>query len=271
MIDTGFLAGWCGRLRDGIPGAVAVILKGSHARDAAGPRSDVDFDVLVADGTEVAHPYLTWIEPDERGQLVHVSVAVDPVSGWVKTMAEPAGWSFGLPAREATRVLWAANARLHEVLDRPYQQHPAGEPELEDTIECLGKARNAYERNDALTLRLHLHDLVMLAPSLLVAINPAVAVGTRPEALQAVLAFPVAPPGYREDLLACLGLSGEAVESGDRLASGERLVMGILSVLERHADVACPLQPPELDVLLGTGRIRQYLEQGRISIQGDSR
>ena len=177
MIDAGFLSAWCDRLRREIPGTVAVILKGSHVRGEAGPCSDVDFDVLVADSTEVAHPYLTWIEPDDMGRLVHVSVSVDSVSRWVAGMAEPAGWSFGLPAREATRLLWCVDA-LRAQLDRPYHVHPAGNPELDDTIECLGKARNALERGDELSLRLHLRDMAALAPSLLVAINPEVVVGT---------------------------------------------------------------------------------------------
>ena len=269
MTEPDLIDAWCDRLRQGIPGAVAVILKGSEARGDAGPWSDVDFDVLVADGTAIAHPYLTWIEPDDSGRLVHVSVAVDPESAWFEGMAEAAGWSFGLPAREATRLVWSVD-ELRVQLDHPYQAHPAGEPELEDTIECLQKARNACERGDEVTMRLHLHDMAALVPSLLVPINPAAVVGTRPEALQAALEFPVAPPGYRENLLACLGFGGEAEATEDILASGEHLVLGILALLQQHADVVCPLLPPELDMLLGTGRIRQYLEQGRLSSQGDS-
>lgn len=75
MVDERFIAAWTERLVQGVPGAVAVLLKGSHLRGNAGPFSDVDFDVLV-DGTEIADPYLSWIEPDTSGRLVHVSVAL---------------------------------------------------------------------------------------------------------------------------------------------------------------------------------------------------
>jgi phosphoribosyl-AMP cyclohydrolase len=256
-----FLAGWVERLRHQILGAVAVILKGSYAGGAAGLRSDIDVDVLV-EGAPIAHPYLTWIEPDDSGRLVHVSVAVEPVDDWLQGMAEPASWSFGLPAEEATHLLWCGSDALRARLDRPSQVHPAGDPELEDTFECLGKARDAAERGDDLGMRLHLHDLALLVPSLLVAINPPVLPGTRPEALAAVLALPVVPEGFREDMLACLGLNGEATTPDDVLAAGTRLVMGTLALLERHADTVCPLQPPYLGELLSNRTLRRYLDQG---------
>ena len=39
MIDAAFLDAWVARLRADEPGAVAVVLKGSHARGDARPRS----------------------------------------------------------------------------------------------------------------------------------------------------------------------------------------------------------------------------------------
>jgi hypothetical protein len=257
-----FLAGWVDRLRREIPGAVAVVLKGSQARGVAGPRSDVDVDVLVAEGTAVAHPYLTWIEPDDTGRLVHVSVAVETVEDWFRGMAEPALWSFGLAAQEATRLLWCGSDALRARLDHPSHVHPAGDPELEDTFECLGKARDAADRGDNLTMRLHLNDLALLVPSLLVVINPPALPGTRPDALAAVLDLPVVPDGFREDMLTCLGLSGEATTPGEVLAAGTRLVMGTLTLLERHADTVCPLQSPYLGELLANRTLRRYLDQG---------
>jgi hypothetical protein len=257
-----FLAVWVDRLRHETPGAVAVVLKGSHARGAAGPRSDVDFDVLVTDYTAIDHPYLTWIEPDDTGRLVHVSVAVETVEDWFQGMAEPASWSFGLAAQEATRLLWCDSNALRARLDRPSYVHPAGDPELEDTFECLGKARDAAERGDTLTMRLHLHDLALLVPSLLVAINPPALPGTRSEALAAVLGLPVVQDGFRQDMLTCLGLSGQATTPGEALAAGTRLVMGTLTLLERHADTVCPLQSPYLGELLANRTLRRYLDQG---------
>jgi hypothetical protein len=257
-----FLAGWVDRLRHEIPGVAPLEDHGHRARGAVGPRSDVDLDVLVTDSTAIDHPYLTWIEPDDTGRLVHVSVAVETVEDWFQGMAEPASWSFGLAAQEATRLLWCGSDALRARLDHPSHVHPAGDPELEDAFECLGKARDAADRGDNLTMRLHLQDLALLVPSLLVAINPPALPGTRPEALAAVLALSVVPDGFREDMLTCLGLSGEATTPGEVLAAGTRLVMGTLTLLERHADTVCPLQSPYLGELLANRTLRHYLDQG---------
>jgi predicted nucleotidyltransferase len=59
------------RVRHEIPDAVAVFLVGSYARGDAGPHSDVDLDVLVADGPRNQWP--TWLDVEEH-RLVCVSV-----------------------------------------------------------------------------------------------------------------------------------------------------------------------------------------------------
>ena len=50
MIGEEFIQRWVRRLRREVPDGVAVFLGGSYVRGDAGPSSDVDFDVLVADG-----------------------------------------------------------------------------------------------------------------------------------------------------------------------------------------------------------------------------
>ncbi|HWV23003.1 MAG TPA: nucleotidyltransferase domain-containing protein, partial [Thermomicrobiales bacterium] len=92
MIDETFASRWIDRLRKDIPGTRAIILKGSHARGQAGPHSDIDFDVLTESGDE---SYRAYLEPDEAGRLIHVSVAVDSVEAWLADEDEPASWSFG--------------------------------------------------------------------------------------------------------------------------------------------------------------------------------
>ncbi len=117
MIDEAFIDGWVERLRRDVPGAVAIVLKGSHGRGNAGPWSDLDFDVLVFN-EEIADAYLTWIVDDGSGRLVHVSVAVETVEDWLAGFREVASWSFGFPSSEVTRLLWLGRPSLRAELDR---------------------------------------------------------------------------------------------------------------------------------------------------------
>ena len=260
MIDEQFINAWVERLREKIPGVVAIVLKGSHARGDAGPWSDVDFDVLTFN-EDVEHEYLTWIVDNGGGRLVHVSVAVERLDDWVRGFREAASWSFGQPSREVTKLVWLGRPSLRAELDRSFRDHPGGEPELEDFIEELGKARNASLRGDEVSLRLAVQEVAQLCPTLLVALNEPVFPGTRPEALKAALAFAVAPDGYRDDMLLCLGLSGRPSTPDEILAAGERLVFGTLAILEENADTISPRQPPYLPELLRSGLLRTYLEQ----------
>jgi hypothetical protein len=50
MVGEELVQRWVRRLRQEVPGVVAVFLSGSHVRGDAGPSSDVDFDVLVDEG-----------------------------------------------------------------------------------------------------------------------------------------------------------------------------------------------------------------------------
>jgi hypothetical protein len=260
VVDEQVIGQWVERLRTQVPGTVAVVLKGSYARGNPGPWSDLDFDVLTFD-EDVEHEYLTWIEDDGTGRLLHVSVAVERLDDWVRGFRETAPWSFGLPSHEETRLLWLGRPSLRAELDRPRREHPGGEPELEDFVEGLGKARNAYRRGDEVTVRLAVQGVATLCPSLLVPLNPPVSPGTRPEALKAALSFPVAPPEYRDDMHRCLGLDGRASTPEEVLAAAERLVLGTLALLETNADTISPLVPPHLPEVLRGGLLRRYLEQ----------
>jgi hypothetical protein len=124
-------------LREEFPDAVAILLKGSHASGDAGPHSDTDFDVLI-DGPPVER-YPLWIEPDTTGRMRHVSVAAQDLPRWLAEGDEPEPWAFGLPVREPTRLQWVSTPELRERLDRPWREHPPGEPEIEDWFESYGK------------------------------------------------------------------------------------------------------------------------------------
>jgi hypothetical protein len=259
VVDEPFITAWVARLRSDIPHAVAVLLKGSHARGVAGPHSDVDFDVLV-DGAS-RDDYLAYLVEAGSDRLVHVSVAVQDVAAWFAEAKEPEEWAFALPAFETTRLLWARDDTLRARLDRPTREHPPGEPELEDVVEGFGKVRNALLRGDDLAVRLAAQGLALLCPSLLRPINPDVRPTHRHEALLAALAFPVAPEGYRDDLLLCLGLTGRASTAHDVHDAARRLVAGTLALLRGHADRVADELPRDLFGYLVDGTLERYVAQ----------
>jgi len=258
MVGNGFIAEWVERLRAEIPEAVAILLKGSHARGMAGPHSDVDVDVLVDPGPR--DDYLAWLV-ERGGRLVHVSVAVQELDGWLAEANEHVSWAFGLPAHETTRLLWARDDALRATLDRPARLHPPMEPELEDSIEGYGKVRNALRLGDDLALRLSAQGMAQLCPSLLRPLNPDVAPTHRYDALRAALAFPVAPAGYRDDLLLCLGLSGRASTALEVHDAARRLLTGILALLRDHGSCLEGQLPPDLYGYLMDGTVERYVAQ----------
>jgi len=257
MVDEEFIAGWVERLRAEILDAAAILLKGSYARGAAGPHSDVDFDVLVDPGPR--EDYLAFLVEHDR-RLVHVSVAVEDLDGWL-TAAEPERWAFELPAFETTRLLWARDEDLRLVLDRPARLHPPGEPELEDFVEAYGKVRNALLRGDDLALCRAAQTVGTLLPGLLRPLNPDVRPTHRHDALLAALAFPVAPEGHRDDLLRCLGLGECASTAGEVHDAARRLTLGTLALLRAHAERVKELLPPDLFAYLCAGTLERYVRQ----------
>jgi len=79
----------------------------------------------------------------------------------------------------------------------------------------------------------------------------------------------VVPPGYRDDMLLCLGLSGQASTVETVWEAGTRLVMNTLTMLEANADVMSPHLAPHLPDLLSSGLLRRYLEQGNVASLGN--
>lgn len=250
---------WMERLRSDIPDTIAVLLKGSHARGAAETHSDIDVDVLVDRGP--CEDYLASFEQTGDGRLRHVSIAVQDLAGWLAEESEPVSWGYGLPAAETTRLLWARDDALRAQLDRPARMRPPEDPELEDFIEAWGKVRNALRRADDLAIRLAGQKLAHLCPTLLRPINPDVCPSNRRHAMRAVLAFPNAPDGYRDDLQRCFGLTGEAVSMQDVHDAARNLTFGTIGLLRAHADVFGPLLPRDLHHALVDGTIDRYIRQ----------
>lgn len=263
-VDEAFLRRWAERLAAvAAPGAVAVLLKGSHARGEPGPHSDVDFDVLVAAGPR--EDYLAYLV-ERDGRLLHVSAAVRDVDSWLAEESEPQDWALRLPAVESARGIWYADETWRRRLDRTELPRPPGHAELEDLVEDLAKVANARLGGDDLGVRVAAQGVARLLPSVLQYVNPPVRVGTVRAAVTAALELPVHPAGYREDLLACWGLSEPALPVGEVARAALRLVTGTVDLVAaavRSGD--CPalegvLTADELAVLRD-GRLRRYLDQ----------
>lgn len=247
------IAQWADRLRQEHPDAVAVVLKGSHARGEATQWSDIDFDVLVSTpGTEI---YRTWIEP-VNGQLVHISAAVESLAGWLADADEPSEWSLGLPTVETTQLLWAATDELWSQLDRPFKSHPAAEPEVEDTMEALGKIRSALAHGDDVGVYRNANKLATLLPTLLVPLNPPSPVSNSRAAIEAVRTMPNVPASFANDWLVCMGyVDTRTPESTAAIA--ERLFTGVLAMLPADPEVV----GEDIACLLADGSLLTYLTQ----------
>lgn len=278
LLAGAFFDDWATRLREGAERpVVGILLRGSHARRAATAHSDVDLDVLVtADDDRPAPatsgaaagrstgtggiPYAArqayLVEVD--GRLVHVSVAAQDVRSWVDRLGEPADWAFGLPVTAPVRLLWAEE-RWRPRIDLPVLCQPADQPRLEELVATLGKVAGARAAGDHLGVRLAAADLARLCPSVLRLASPSVRVVSRRAALAAALALPVAPPGYRDDMLLCLGLRPGS--AGRLAAAAARLVAGVLPLVRPYAEQIAEVAGADLAAALADGRLDRYVAQ----------
>jgi phosphoribosyl-AMP cyclohydrolase len=119
--------------------------------------------------------------------------------------------------------------------------------------------KNAHAAGDELALRLAAQDLARLCPSLLQPLNTVAAVQSRPEALRAALGFAIAPAGYREDMLTCLGLSGLQVSTDQIYERALRLALGAIDLLAAHGSEILDGLEPYLPLYLRDGRLRRYI------------
>lgn len=234
---------------------VGIVLRGSHARRAATAHSDVDLDVLVGGAPYAARrAYLD----ESAGQVTHVSVAARDIRSWVHRLGEPADWAFGLPVTAPARLLWA-DPHWRPRIDLPVLCQPAEPPRLEEMIATLGKAAAARAASDRLGVRLAVADLARLCPSVLRPANPSVRVHSRRAAFAAALELPVAPPGYRTDMLLCLGLRPGA--TGQLWAAAVRLVAGTLPLIRPYAEEIADTAGADLAAALVDGRLDRYVAQ----------
>ena len=156
-------------------------------------------------------------------------------------------------------MLWCPDPALRGKLDLPFRERPAAAPELEDTVEAFGKMRNAHRTGDRIALRLAAQSLGEGSVGLLRLINPLVRPGTRQQALDAALTFPLAPAGYRDDLLSCLGLADVPLSPDDLLIAGRRVIVGVVDLLHSREATLDGVIEEDLLGYLRDGRLRRLV------------
>jgi hypothetical protein len=234
------------------PDATAVLLTGSYLSGTASPVSDLD---LTAISSTPRVGYRTWFEEQSGAAPLHVSAGATTADAWLAKATIPARWALGFPAIRNTAYLHTdVKTRAHLGSD-PSLRHPAAEPELEDFVDFVLKAKRAARADDELGLRWFAQGAAVLAPSLLISLNEARIVRDRRDALDAALTLSFVPADYGDDLAVCLGLtsaSGVAVR-----AAVVRLGSAVLAFLREHApDVD---DQPELAGYLADGTLERRL------------
>ena len=256
MIDDLWLDSWVARLRRRYPRTVAVLLAGSHARGDAGPHSDVDLRVVQSHG---ATGYPVFFETTAEGRLRHVSVDLTTLADWEGEQDEPADWALFLPTEQVERLVWATPEVAARLGPTPTKRQPGGDPQIEDSLEYASKVKNALRLGDSLALRWAAHGQARLAPGLLAALNPPVRAQTAVHALRLALDFPVAPPGYRQAMLVCLGLDDAGHTDAEVAQASLTLAEGVFRVLREHGGVG--ITEEDLRQALLDGTLERYLAQ----------
>jgi phosphoribosyl-AMP cyclohydrolase len=242
------------QLRSLEPEAMAVLLRGSYSKGTAAPASDLD---LVAITPSPRAAYRTWFEEQAGDAPLHVSAAATTADAWLAKTATPARWSIGFPAINAAAYLWADDETRTRLGDDPSLRHPAAEPELEDFLEFVLKAKRAANAGDELGLRWFAQSAAALAPTLMIAVNDERIVSDRRDALDAALTLADSPADYASDMVVCLGLT--SASGGEVKASVARLGSELLAFLrERAPDVD---DQPELTSYLADGTLERHLGQ----------
>ena len=208
---------------------LAVVVDGSYARGEADADSDLDVTALYAQVPPVDWRSLFIARP---ARPLHVSAGAMALTQWQEQSARPADWSLGFPTDEPGVLLWATAAVRALLADPPRVRRPAPPAELEDLLEAAIKVKRGLRSGDAAGARLHAHAMALLAPGLLLPLNPERRVATPRAALVAALALPHVPPHYPSDLAVCLGVEG--ADAARFAEAGLRLPREMLAFLREH-------------------------------------
>lgn len=241
------------RVRELEPETIAVLVFGSFARARADARSDLDLRAVTA--VEPRVRYRMWFQDRPHTEPLHVSVGADELETWLERRGRPDWWTFGFPARQVLRYVWATERARERLGEDPSYDVPAGPPELEDFVEYVGKVQRCAARGDVLGARLFAQGVGLLAPRLLRRPEHEVVVHDRREAVEAALSLAEVPEHYRADLPVALGLA--QADDAAVIAAVLRLGRELLSYLREHRPDVDP--QPDIARYLTDGTLERHL------------
>lgn len=241
------------RVRELEPDAVAVLVYGSFARDRADEASDLDLRALTAHEPRVR--YRMWFQQRPGAMPLHVSVGTEQTDTWLERRSRSDSWTFGFPARQVVRYVWATDAVRRRLGPDPSYVVPAGEPELEDFVEYVGKVQRSARRGDLLGARLFAQGVGLLAPRLVRRPDDETVVHDRRDALAAALSLEDTPDHYRDDLPIVLGLA--SADDPDVVEAALRLGREVLTFLRHHRPGVDP--QPDIARYLADGTLELHL------------
>jgi hypothetical protein len=171
-----------------------------------------------------------------------------------RTTRGPDWWTFGFPGRQILRYVWATDEARAWLGADPSYDVLAGEPELEDFVEYVGKVQRCASHGDLLGARLFAQGVGLLAPRLL---RPpeGIVVHDRREALQAAISLPDVPEHYRNDLPIVLGLA--TADDATAVDAALRLARELLAFVREHRPDVDP--QPDIARYLADGRLERHL------------
>jgi hypothetical protein len=240
------------RVRELEPDVVAVLVFGSYARDRADEASDLDLRALTDVQPHVR--YRMWFHERADAPPLHVSVGADRLEAWLERRATTDWWTFGFPARQILRYVWATGEARSRLGADPSYDIPAGDPELEDFVEYVGKVQRCASRGDLIGARLFAQGVGLLAPRLMRRPEGLV-VHDRREALEAALSLEEVPPHYRDDLPVILGLA--TADDAAVVAAVQRLGRELLAFVREHRPEVDP--QPDIARYLADGTLERHL------------
>jgi phosphoribosyl-AMP cyclohydrolase len=232
-----------------------ILVHGSYATGRASSESDLDLALFIEG--EPSEDYRTWFEVRDGLAPLHVSARCDLNIGvWDQEREEPEDWALGLPVELPHVWFWRGDRRLTELLgDHPVLSKPGGPPEIEDMVDAAVKMRRHARGGDELGARLEAQAAARFAAPTVCALNDPEPVTDPRSALAAVLALPVAPPGWQDGLLVAMGLTTAALD--ELVPATTRLVSGTLRLArERNPGVD---RQPEIKRYLLDGTLERLL------------
>jgi phosphoribosyl-AMP cyclohydrolase len=256
---------WIERLRADEPGALAILLQGSFARGEAEPYSDVDLRVVTT-GQPRRRDRAYFVE--QEGRLVHYSIGSRGLAELLGAIADAEVWPWLEPHYRFVKPVWDPHGTVELLRMAVAASRPGPRPylaglflELESMIEEVAKVRNAEMAADYMAAARAARETADRAWRVLLRCVDPWPLENQAAGVERMLRLGDAIPGYRDNLLLCLGLTPVARPMTGLAGAALDLADGVVAWIEVNA--ARIGLPEDVRALLGDGQLARYLRQMR--------